>query len=147
MELLLQYVGYGVHSVFFTPSGSLWLMPLLMVVIGVVLGILVGAIPGMSGPFAMAIALPVLISIFGYSNEALFPVLGCLVGIMKGATVGGAVPAILFNTPGTPDAFLTTLDGHPMARRGLGARPSRRPISPPSLATISPTWCSSWQRR
>lgn len=122
MELLLQYVGYGVHSVFFTESGNLWLMPLFMVAIGVVIGILVGAIPGMSGPFAMAIALPVLISIFGYSNEALFPVLGCLVGIMKGATVGGAVPAILFNTPGTPDAFLTTLDGHPMAKKGLGRK-------------------------
>ena len=37
---------------------------------------------------------------------------------MKGATVGGAVPAILFNTPGTPDAYMTTLDGYPMAQRG-----------------------------
>ncbi len=37
---------------------------------------------------------------------------------MKGSTVGGAVPAILFNTPGTPDAFMTTLDGYPMARSG-----------------------------
>ena len=41
---------------------------------------------------------------------------------MKGATVGGAVPAILFNTPGTPDAFMTTLDGHPMTK----ARPIRQ---------------------
>ena len=31
---------------------------------------------------------------------------------------GGAVPAILFNTPGTPDALTTTLDGYPMTRRG-----------------------------
>ncbi|MBO0345730.1 tripartite tricarboxylate transporter permease [Roseibium sp. CAU 1637] len=122
MELLLQYVGYGMSSVFFTAEGSLWLMPLFMVVIGVVIGILIGAMPGMSGPFAMAIALPVLISIFGYTNEALFPVLGCLIGIMKGATVGGAVPAILFNTPGTPDAFLTTLDGYPMAQKGQGRK-------------------------
>jgi len=37
---------------------------------------------------------------------------------MKGATVGGAVPAILFNTPGIPDAYMTTLDGYPMAQRG-----------------------------
>ena len=34
------------------------------------------------------------------------------------APVGGAVPAILFNTPGTPDAFMTTFDGYPMAQRG-----------------------------
>src|SRR6056297_3683976 len=99
MELLLDYVGLGMASVFQTAEGGLWLLPLVMVLIGVVVGILIGATPGMSGPFAMAIALPVLVSIFGYTNEALYPVLGCLLGIMKGATVGGAVPAILFNTP------------------------------------------------
>ena len=37
---------------------------------------------------------------------------------MKGATIGGAVPAILFNTPGTPDAYMTALDGYPMAKKG-----------------------------
>jgi putative tricarboxylic transport membrane protein len=118
MELVLEYISLGILSVFQTAEGGLWLLPMIMVLIGVVTGILIGAMPGMSGPFAMAIALPVLVSIFGYSNEALYPVLGCLLGIMKGATVGGAVPAILFNTPGTPDAFMTTLDGHPMARKG-----------------------------
>ncbi|WP_353476347.1 tripartite tricarboxylate transporter permease (plasmid) [Salipiger sp. H15] len=122
MDLLLQYVGLGVTSVFQGADGSLLLMPVLMVLIGVLVGILIGAVPGMSGPFAMAIALPILVSIFGYGNDALYPVLGCLLGIMKGATVGGAVPAILFKTPGTPDAFLTTLDGYPMARKGLGKK-------------------------
>ena len=119
MELAFDYVGLGILSVFQTAEGGLWLLPMVMVLIGVVIGILIGAMPGMSGPFAMAIALPVLVSIFGYTNEALYPVLGCLLGIMKGATVGGAVPAILFNTPGTPDAFLTTLDGYPMARKAI----------------------------
>ncbi len=37
---------------------------------------------------------------------------------MKGATVGDAVTAILINTPGTPDAYMTTLNGFPMTRRG-----------------------------
>ena len=41
---------------------------------------------------------------------------------MKGATVGGAVPAILFNTPGTPDAMLTTFDGYPMAKKGQAGK-------------------------
>ncbi len=122
MDLILQYVGLGVTSVFQTGDGALWLLPIAMVLTGVVIGILIGATPGMSGPFAMAIALPVLVSIFGYSNEALYPVLGCLLGIMKGATMGGAVPAILFKTPGTPDAFLTTLDGYPMAQKGQGRK-------------------------
>ena len=71
---------------------------------------------------AMAIALPILISAFGFSPDALLPVMGFLIGVMKGATVGGSVPAILFNTPGTPDAMLTTLDGYPMAKKGQAAR-------------------------
>ncbi|MBE9640185.1 tripartite tricarboxylate transporter permease [Salipiger mangrovisoli] len=122
MDLFLQYVGLGVTSVFMGADGALQSLPALMVLVGVLVGILIGAVPGMSGPFAMAIALPILVSIFGYGNDALYPVLGCLLGIMKGATVGGAVPAILFKTPGTPDAFLTTLDGYPMARKGQGRK-------------------------
>lgn len=97
----------------------------LMVVFGFLTGMLVGATPGLAGPMAMAVSLPILISVFGYSANALLPVLGFLIGIMKGATVGGAVPAILFNIPGTPDAFLTTLDGYPMARRGEGRKALR----------------------
>ncbi|MCY3879483.1 MAG: tripartite tricarboxylate transporter permease [Rhodobacteraceae bacterium] len=98
---------------------------ILMVSGGFLLGITVGATPGLAGPMAMAIALPILISIFGFSNDALLPVLGFLIGIMKGATVGGAVPAILFNTPGTPDAYMTTLDGYPMAQKGEAKRALR----------------------
>ncbi|NBR02367.1 MAG: hypothetical protein EBT94_04475 [Alphaproteobacteria bacterium] len=91
---------------------------ILMVIGGLFFGILVGATPGLAGPMAMAIALPILISVFGYETASLLPILGFLLGIMKGATLGGAVPAILFNTPGTPDALMTTLDGYPMTKRG-----------------------------
>ncbi|MCY4179398.1 MAG: tripartite tricarboxylate transporter permease [Litoreibacter sp.] len=98
---------------------------ILMVLGGFLLGITVGATPGLAGPMAMAISLPILISVFGYSNDALLPVLGFLIGIMKGATIGGAVPAILFNTPGTPDAYMTTLDGYPMAQKGEAKRALR----------------------
>ena len=93
-------------------------LPLLMVFLGLLTGIVVGSIPGLAGPMAMAVALPILISIFGYETSAFLPVLGFLIGIMKGATVGGAVPAILFKTPGTPDALMTTYDGYPMTQRG-----------------------------
>ena len=73
----------------------------------------------------MAVSLPILISIFGFSDEALLPVLGFLIGIMKGATIGGAVPAILFNTPGTPDSYMTTLDGYPLAQKGQAKKALR----------------------
>ena len=125
MDLVLDYVSRGALDVFQTTDGTLDLMPILMVFVGLMLGIVVGATPGLSGPFAMAIALPILISSFGYTSEALLPILGCLIGLMKGATVGGAVPAILFNTPGTPDALMTTLDGHPLALQGKGRRALR----------------------
>jgi len=119
----IDHLLLGVQAVFqFSPDYLLFGMELpitvLMVVGGFLVGIVVGSTPGLAGPMAMAVALPILISIFGYHESALLPVFGFLIGIMKGATVGGAVPAILFNTPGTPDAFMTTLDGYPMAKRG-----------------------------
>ena len=120
---LWEHVLAGILAVFqgmpaFEILGLPVSITLCMILAGFLLGILVGATPGLAGPVAMAISLPILISVFGFSTDALLPVLGFLIGIMKGATVGGAVPAILFNTPGTPDAYMTTLDGHPMARNG-----------------------------
>jgi putative tricarboxylic transport membrane protein len=35
------------------------------------------------------------------------------------------VPAILFNTPGTPDSVMTTFDGYPMARNGQAGKALR----------------------
>ncbi|WP_273545157.1 tripartite tricarboxylate transporter permease [Heliomarina baculiformis] len=96
-----------------------------MVLAGLLTGIAVGATPGLAGPMAMAISLPILISVFGFTPDALLPVFGFLIGIMKGATVGGAVPAILFNMPSSPDALMTTLDGHPMAKNGQPKRALR----------------------
>ncbi|MEL6808957.1 MAG: tripartite tricarboxylate transporter permease [Pseudomonadota bacterium] len=127
---VLDYVWLGVLAVFqgpeaFTLLGISVSITVVMVLTGFLFGIVVGSTPGLAGPFAMAISLPILISIFGYSPDALLPVMGFLIGIMKGATLGGAVPAILFNTPGTPDAFMTTLDGYPMARKGQARKALR----------------------
>lgn len=127
---VLDYIWMGVLAVFQGPEAFAILgipisITLVMVFCGFLFGIAVGATPGLAGPFAMAISLPILISVFGYTPDALLPVLGFLIGIMKGATIGGAVPAILFNTPGTPDAFMTTLDGYPMTQRGQAKKALR----------------------
>jgi putative tricarboxylic transport membrane protein len=127
---VFDYIWLGIIAVFqgpeaFTILGIGVSITVVMVLSGFLFGIVVGATPGLAGPFAMAISLPILISIFGYSPDALLPVMGFLIGIMKGATIGGAVPAILFNTPGTPDAFMTTLDGYPMAQRGQAKKALR----------------------
>ncbi|WP_419906995.1 tripartite tricarboxylate transporter permease [Hoeflea sp.] len=126
----IDYIWAGVLAVFLGPElFTLFGVPvpvtIVMIFAGFFLGIAVGATPGLAGPIAMAIALPILISIFGYTPDALLPVMGFLIGVMKGATIGGAVPAILFNTPGTPDAYMTTLDGYPMTRNGQAKKALR----------------------
>lgn len=126
----LDYIWMGIQAVFQGPElFSLFGLPIsvtiVMILAGFLTGIAVGATPGLAGPIAMAIALPILISVFGYTPDALLPVMGFLIGVMKGATIGGAVPAILFNTPGTPDAFMTTLDGYPMTQRGKAKKALR----------------------
>ncbi|MDP7152254.1 MAG: tripartite tricarboxylate transporter permease [Rhodospirillales bacterium] len=127
---VFDYVWAGVLAVFLGPEafnifGIGIPITVLMVIAGFLIGIVTGATPGLSGPFLMAVSLPILISVFGFTPDALLPVFGFLVGIMKGATVGGAVPAILFNTPGTPDALMTTLDGYPMTKRGEAGKALR----------------------
>ncbi|MGB1643098.1 MAG: hypothetical protein ACPG97_10895, partial [Paracoccaceae bacterium] len=92
----LDYIIAGIQEVIFGPVAFDLLgvplpLTLVMVFAGVVIGILVGATPGLAGPMAMAISLPIMISYFGYNVEALLPVLGFLIGVMKGATLGGAV--------------------------------------------------------
>ncbi len=126
----LEYIWAGVLAVFQGPAlfdifGLPISITLVMVFFGLLTGIVVGSTPGLAGPMAMAVSLPILISVFGYQKSALLPVMGFLIGVMKGATLGGAVPAILFNTPGTPDAYLTTLDGYPMTQRGLSGKALR----------------------
>jgi len=79
---------------------------------GVVLGQFVGAVPGIGPVMAMAIAVP-----FTFALDTL-PAIAFLVGVNKGGLVGGAIPAILINTPGTPDAAATALDGYPLAKSG-----------------------------
>lgn len=85
---------------------------LMFVLAGIVLGQVIGALPGIGPVMAMAIAIP-----FTFTLDTL-PAIAFLVGINKGGLVGGAIPAVLINTPGTPDAVSTTLDGHPLARQG-----------------------------
>lgn len=88
------------------------LVNLLFVIAGVAMGQMVGAIPGIGPVMAMAIAIP-----FTFVLDPLVAI-SFLVGINKGGLYGGAIPAILINTPGTPDAASTALDGFPMTRAG-----------------------------
>ena len=84
--------------------------------IGSLGGVIIGALPGVGPAIAIAILLP--------ATFAFEPIVGLtlLLGIYGSSMYGGAIPAILINTPGTPVNALTTYDGYPMTRCGEGHR-------------------------
>lgn len=92
---------------------------LLFLVLGVVCGIIVGAIPGLTGPMAIALCIPLT---YYMSTVA---AVGFLVGINKGGTFGGSIASILLNTPGSPESAATCYDGYPLARKGKGEKALR----------------------
>jgi putative tricarboxylic transport membrane protein len=89
---------------------------LMFLLLGVAIGVLVGAIPGINGPMAIALFIPVT-----YYMTPLTAI-GFLVGLNKGAFFGGAVSAVLLRTPGTPEAAATAWDGYPLTRQGKGEK-------------------------
>lgn len=84
--------------------------------IGSIGGVIIGAIPGVGAAVAIAILLPATFS--------LDPIVGLtmLLGIYGSSMYGGALPAILINTPGTAVNALTTYDGYPMTQKGHAQR-------------------------
>ena len=84
--------------------------------VGAIGGVAIGAIPGVGPAVAIAILLPATFS--------MDPIVGLtlLLGIYGSSMYGGAIPAILINTPGTAVNALTTYDGFPMTLRGEGRR-------------------------
>ncbi|GKY86833.1 tripartite tricarboxylate transporter permease [Sinisalibacter aestuarii] len=83
-----------------------------LLVAGTIGGIIIGALPGLGSIMGITMALPLT---FVLSPAAS---LGLLLGIYCGSVFGGAISAILINTPGTPQSAATLLDGYPMARAG-----------------------------
>lgn len=88
-------------------------------IIGSVAGILVGAIPGLSGTTAVALLLP-----FSFYLDPIIALI-LMYTISKSSDFGGSIPGILFNTPGTPSAAATMIEGHPLARKGYPVKALR----------------------
>ncbi len=84
--------------------------------VGSIGGVIIGAVPGVGPAVAIAILLP--------ATFAFEPIVGLtlLLGIYGSSIYGGAIPAILINTPGTAVNALTSYDGYPMTRRGEANR-------------------------
>ena len=87
-------------------------MSFLLIIFSVVWGIVFGAVPGLTGIVGVALLIPFT---FAFDPTEGMLLLG---GVYVGSTFGGSISAILFNTPGSPEAACTSLDGYPMAKRG-----------------------------
>ena len=102
---MLQYI-IPATGLLFTLENILWIN------IGVFVGSVFAAIPGLSVILCVILFLPVT-----YTMTAI-PGMMFLLGIYCAGGYGGSVSAILINTPGTPHAAATMLDGHPLSRQG-----------------------------
>ncbi|MFT5174843.1 MAG: putative tricarboxylic transport membrane protein [Gammaproteobacteria bacterium] len=96
--------------------------PVLFAILGTAIGLFAGATPGLSASAAIALLIPVT-----YYMDAL-PALVFIYTISKAASFGGSIPAILFNTPGTPQASATQLDGFPLTQQGKQGKALRMAV-------------------
>lgn len=96
-------------DVVFTP------LNLFLVLLGTMLGTLFGALPGLGPINGVAILLPICYTMGLPVESSLI----MLCGIYYGAEFGGRISSILLNVPGDAGAVFTTLDGYPMAQKGL----------------------------
>ena len=105
---VLEYLSMG-FSVAFTP------LNLALVFFGTFMGTLFGALPGLGPINGVVILLPILYALGLPVESSLIT----LCGIYYGAEFGGRISSILLNVPGDAGAVFTTLDGYPMAKKGL----------------------------
>jgi putative tricarboxylic transport membrane protein len=96
-------------------ASALQFQALLMMLLGTVIGTIVGIIPGLSSGMAVALLLPLT-----FTMSPLHGVI-FLISIYVSVGYGGALTAILLNTPGSPENTVTTLDGFALTRQGRSA--------------------------
>ncbi|MBT4526685.1 MAG: tripartite tricarboxylate transporter permease [Deltaproteobacteria bacterium] len=113
---------------------SLTIANLLFVLLGVTLGMIAGAVPGVNGPMAIALCVPL-----SYYMSPMTAI-GFLVGLNKGAFYGGAISGVLLNTPGTPEAAATSWDGYPLSKQGKGEKALRMAL----YGSVSGDFFATW---
>jgi putative tricarboxylic transport membrane protein len=91
---------------------------IVLVLLGCTAGTLIGAMPGIGPINGVAILLPIAYGL-GLAPESAIILLA---GIYYGAEYGGRISSILLNVPGDAAAVMSTLDGHPLAKRGEAGR-------------------------
>ena len=94
---------------------------------GTLIGLILGILPGLGPTTGGALILPFTIALDPLSAIVL------LTSIYCAGTYGGAITAILINTPGTPAAAATCLPGFSFSRANLYERQHRDTTSLPIL--------------
>ncbi len=79
---------------------------------GILFGMLTGAVPGISGLMAVVLLIPLTYSMPVDTSFLLLSSVYCA------SVFSGSISAILFRTPGAPEAVMTTLDGYAMTKQG-----------------------------
>ncbi len=87
-----------------------------LMLIAVLIGLVVGATPGIGGRLSIALAIPF---VFGMDMTQ-----GAVFLLTMHAVNGtsGQISSIMFGVPGDGDDAATTIDGHPMAKKGEAGR-------------------------
>lgn len=91
------------------------LITLLWAATGMALGIFLGALPGFGGSSALAIVLPIAITLSPL-NSMVF-----LINVYGGTHYGGGITSVMLGIPGDAAGAPTVFDGFPMTRKGLGS--------------------------
>jgi putative tricarboxylic transport membrane protein len=120
MDLFLQ----GAAQLFTDPTG------LLIFTGGLVGGMLFGAIPGVNMLTLGAVILPFTAGMSATHAIMLYAVIYC------SGVFGGAITAILFNIPGSPENAPTCFDGYPMAQQGRAGKAVGAAVSCSALGGV-----------
>lgn len=89
---------------------------LLVAALGALIGTVVGMLPGLGPINGVAILMPLAFAMKLPPETSLI----LLASVYIGCEYGGRISSILLNVPGDAGAIMTAIDGHPMARQGLG---------------------------
>ena len=97
-------------TVLFQPGTIIYLIG------GFLLGLAFGTIPGLTATLAIALLLP-----FTFGME-LVDALVMVMGIYMAGIYSGSITGITVNIPGAPSGVITSIEGHPLMKKGQGAK-------------------------
>lgn len=103
---------------------------LMGIILGSIVGLLLGATPGLTAVVGMVLLIP-----FSFYMSPLAGI-SMLYAIHKAGNYGGSIPAILMNTPGSPAAACTQMDGYPLTQQGKQGKALKVAVTASALGDL-----------